>query len=141
MSERVVMRRHDSGDQGVFGRWWAPGLTLFSGELPERDNRTGESCLLPEGDYPCVWAPSPAFRRYTYRLLETPGRSGILIHSANLMGDRKLGLRAQLLGCISLGEKLGWIEGQKALLISAPAVRRFEESMGRKPFTLEIRRA
>lgn len=135
----VVLERLDKGDQGVFGRWFAPGFTCFSGELPERDNRTGESCLLPPGEYRCAWVRSPAFKRYTYRLLNTPGRSGILIHSANLMGDRKLNYRAQLLGCISLGEKLGWLDGQKALLISAPAVGRFERLMAGRPFTLEIR--
>lgn len=132
------MERLDRGDHGVFGRWYAPGLTLYSGELPERDNRTGESCLLPPGEYPVIWVKSPAFRRFTYRLLATPGRAGILIHAANLMGDRKLNYRAQLLGCIALGEKLGWIERQKALLLSAPAVRRFEALMAGRPFTLEI---
>lgn len=135
----VTLTRFDKSDDGVFGRLEADGFTCFTGELPERDNRTGESCVLPTGTFRVVWAASPAFRRFTYRLLDTPGRSGILIHSANLMGDRKLGRRAQLLGCIALGERLGWMDGQKALLTSAPAVRRFERLMGRKPFNLEIR--
>lgn len=67
-----------------------------------------------------------------------PQRVGIRKHPANLMGDRGLGFKAQLNGCISLGEKLGWIEKQKAILISAPAVRRFETYMDHKPFELEI---
>ena len=55
------------------------------------------------------------------------------------MGDVTLGLRSQLNGCIALGERLGWMDGQKALLLSAPAVRRFEGHMGTAPFLLEIR--
>jgi hypothetical protein len=57
------------------------------------------------------------------------------------MGDDSMGYRRQLNGCIALGERLGWLEGQKALLLSAPAVRRFEEYMGHRPFTLEVRNA
>jgi hypothetical protein len=74
-------------------------------------------------------------------LLGVHGRAGILIHSSNLMGDVSLGYRAQLLGCISLGERLGVMERQRCLLLSRPAVREFEDFMGRKSFTLEIRDA
>jgi hypothetical protein len=73
-----------------------------------------------------------------YLLLGTSPRAGIRIHSANLMGDDSMGYRRQLNGCIAFGERLGWIDGQKALLVSAPAVRRFEQYMGYQPFTLEI---
>ena len=86
-----------------------------------------------------MWAWSPKLRKYTYRLVGVEGRLGILIHSSNLVGDRNLGYKAQLLGCISLGERLGLINGQKALLLSRPAVRRFEDLMVRQPFILEIR--
>lgn len=74
-----------------------------------------------------------------YLLLGTNPRAGIRKHPANLMGDKSLGYRAQLNGCIAAGERLGWIEGQKALLLSAPAVRRLEAAMRWQPFTLEIR--
>ena len=55
------------------------------------------------------------------------------------MGDAAKGFRAQLNGCISVGERLGWIDGQKALILSAPAIRRLEAHFAGKPFTLEIR--
>lgn len=71
-------------------------------------------------------------------LQNTAPRAGIRLHPANLMGDTALGLRSQLNGCIAIGERLGWLEGQKALLLSAPAVRRFETAMNRQPFELEI---
>lgn len=73
-----------------------------------------------------------------YLLLGTDPRAGIRKHPANLMGDDTLGYRRQLNGCIALGERLGWIDRQKALLVSAPAVSRFERHMERKDFTLEI---
>jgi hypothetical protein len=55
------------------------------------------------------------------------------------MGDSSKGFHCQLNGCIALGEKLGWLEGQKAVLLSAPAVRRLESFFGGRPFQLEIR--
>jgi hypothetical protein len=73
-----------------------------------------------------------------YLILGTDPRGGIRAHSANFMGDDTLGYKKQLNGCIALGEKLGWMDGQKALLLSTPAVRRFESYMGQKPFKLEI---
>jgi hypothetical protein len=134
----AVLERLESGDQGTFGRIVAGELVLFSGELPWRENRSNVSCI-PPGLYRCLWTFSPRFRRMMYLLDPTAPRAGIRKHAANLMGDTTLGYRAQLNGCIALGERLGWLNGQKALLLSAPAMRRFESHMGRKPFTLEIR--
>lgn len=132
----MILQRFDSSDHGTFGRLgpW------FTGELPWRDNAPLISCI-PAGTYPVTWAWSPRLRKWTYRLDNVPERSGILVHSGNFVGDRSLGYRAQFLGCISLGERLGVMEGQKALLVSRPAVRAFEELMGRRPFTLEVRNA
>jgi len=140
MARIVRLDRFESGDQGTFGRFSFGPFECFSGELPWRDNAPLLSCI-PEGSYTTVWAESPRLKRSTYRLLAVPNRSGVLIHSSNLMGDRERGFRAQLLGCIALGEKLGAIDGQKAVLISRPAVRRFEEVMLHQPFILEIRNA
>ena len=138
MLPRVTIERSDSGDQGTFGRLYAPvGFRRYTGELPDRGNASNVSCILL-GTYRVEWTYSPAFRRFMYVLLGTAPRSGIREHSANLMGDKAKGYRAQLNGCIALGERLGWMEGQKALLLSAPAVREFEAHMQQKPFELEI---
>lgn len=138
MLPTVRLERHETGDQGTFGRIIAPrGLVLFTGEQPWRDNATGLSCI-PLGTYRVAWTWSKAFKRIMYLLLDTDPRTGIRAHKANLMGDAAKGYRSQLQGCIALGEKLGWIDGQKALLLSAPAVYRFESSMERQPFMLEI---
>jgi hypothetical protein len=124
-------------NQGTFGTLTAESFSAFSGELPWRDNAGSLSCI-PVGSYKVVWAKSPRLKRYTYRLLDVPGRSGVLIHSANLMGDVSLGFKSQLLGCIALGERLGRLDNQKALLVSMPAVRSFESLLGGQPFILEI---
>jgi hypothetical protein len=73
-----------------------------------------------------------------YEVVKVPGRGGIRMHSANLMGDASLGYKVQLLGCIALGERLGYINKQKAVLVSRPAMTHFEIAMGKRPFLLEI---
>jgi hypothetical protein len=65
-------------------------------------------------------------------------RTGIRIHSANLAGDRTLGLKAQLNGCIALGLAFGKMDGQKCIVLSKPAVRKFESIMDQNSFVLEI---
>ncbi len=144
MRPDVVIHRFDHGLQGSFGQLWTPGLGLFSGELPWLENRSNVSCLPPAPGaepvlYRCAWTYSPRFRRMMYLLLGTEPRSGIRKHVANLMGAIGAGYKAQLNGCIALGERLGYLAGQKALLVSAPAMRRFESHMGHRPFLLEIR--
>lgn len=141
MGSDAILTRKDIGDQGVFGVFdIRSGPRFFSGELPDRENAPGISCI-PEGIYKVIWTWSPRFKRMMYLVEGVEGRAGIRAHSANLMGDASLGYKAQLNGCIALGERLGKIEGQKALLVSAPAIRKFESFMGGKTFSLEIRHA
>ena len=135
--DRGRIERFEFSDQGTFGRFSIPGFACFTGELPWRDNAPGKSCI-PIGIYRVVWAWSPRLRGFTFRILQVPGRAGVLFHSANLMGDADAGYVAQLEGCIALGERLGRIDAQRALLISRPAVRRFEALMAGNPFDLEI---
>lgn len=148
--ERALLLRRDRGDEGCFGTIEVPGLRLYTGELPWRDNASGVSCIPAGQVYRCAWTLSPRFRRFMYLVGEIVARAGIRKHAANLMGDVALGWRAQLNGCIALGERLGWMEvagadglvrRQKALLLSAPALRRFEARMRWLPFELEIQDA
>ena len=134
---RAELRRIQKSDAGTFGVLSVGTFQSYSGECPWRDNASGLSCI-PPGVYKVAWAPSPRLKRNTYRLIDVPERSGVLIHSANYMGDRTIGLKCQLLGCIALGEKRGTMDGQKALLLSFPAVRRFEQYLDGQPFELEV---
>jgi hypothetical protein len=134
---RVTLERLTTSDQGTFGRISLGGKIFFTGELPWRDNENNKSCI-PVGIYQVRWTMSAHFKREMYLVEGVDDRLGIRIHSANFMGDKSLRLRCQLSGCIALGEKIAEMAGQKALIVSAPAVRNFEEILGRKPFTLEI---
>ena len=130
--ERLTMT-----DEGTFGRISFGPHVLFTGELPDHDNAPNISCI-PTGPYTCKYTWSPTFKKMMYLITEVPGRSGIRIHSANLMGDRSKGFKSQLYGCIALGEKIGMLGDQKALLVSRPAIRRLENYMNGKDFELWV---
>lgn len=134
---RVRLERLDASDHGTFGRIALDGFACFTGELPDRGNAPAVSSIL-RGVYQCLWTFSPAFKKHLYLVAGVPGRSGVRIHGANLMGDASRGFKSQLQGCIALGERLGTFDGQKGLLVSVPAVRRFETYLRREPFELEI---
>lgn len=133
----VKLTRIDRSDQGTFGVLIAKGKKFFTGELPWRENQPNISCI-PVGKYKASWSYSPRFKRKMYELVPVSKRAGIRMHSANLMGDSRKGWKSQLNGCIAPGEKLGYINGQKAVLLSAPAMRKLEALMGYKDFLMVI---
>lgn len=134
---RCTLVTNETGDMGTFGFMYFMGQRLFTGELPDRNNLPNVS-RISSGIFKVVWSYSPHFGRFMYLILGTDPRTGIRAHPANLMGDVLKKYLSQLNGCIALGEKLGWMDGQKAVLVSRPAVRRFEEALGHRPFELEI---
>ena len=136
----VYLVRGKSTDEGTFGELSVPNkdFKCFTLELPDRDNKPNISCILPKGIYEVKWCYSPSFRRNMYLLINTIGRSGIRIHSANYAGDDSRGYRKHLYGCIALGRKIGILDGQKAILVSKPCVKEFEKVMEYKDFILEI---
>lgn len=134
---KVLIERQVSDDQGTFGRLSVGDWSCFTGELPWRDNARGMSCI-PPGKYRASMVYVPKFKRFCYLVLPTAPRVGILMHAATWMGDTQKGYKTHLQGCIALGERLGVIEGQKALLLSRPAMSRFEDLTARQPIELEI---
>src|SRR5690348_13880386 len=135
---RVTLIREETSDQGTFGHISVGGLSFFTGELPWRNNAANVSCI-PKGFYECRMTYSPRFARPLYLVQGVPGRFGVRIHPANFMGDSSKGLHCQLNGCIALGERVGFMDGQKAVLISQPAVREFQSTLGGSPFDLEVK--
>lgn len=135
--KHALLTRTEEGDQGTFGVLDFDGKRVFTGELPDRDNAPGVS-RIPAGKYLCRFTYSPAFKRKMYAVEGVKGRSGIRIHSANLMGDKTKGFQSHLLGCIALGERRGSIKGQKAILVSKPAISKLESHMDGEDFELEI---
>ena len=137
-------------DQGTFGHWYSADHHWFSGELPWRNNDPNISSI-PTGIFPVEWTLSNRFGRYTYEVKNVPGRSGVRLHVANFVGDRALGFKAEVEGCITLGLEIvspGWIpkadehgsysQVQRALKSSAAAIAEFEKYMDGKPFTLYV---
>lgn len=141
MTERVTwIRRQLTDDQGTLGLFVTPGLQLFCLELPQRNNATGRSCI-PPGEYRVRWSRSPRLKKYTYEIIGVPGRSGIRIHGGNFAGDVSLGYQSHSLGCPLLGERVGVMSGQRAVMASRSAVAKFEKHMAGRPFILEIKNA
>lgn len=142
MSLRIAsLRRSASADQGTFGVLQFGGRVLHTVELPWRDNRPQRSCI-PVGAYRCALVKSPRFGR-VYGVQAVPGRSNVLIHSANLAGDVDMGYTTQLHGCIAPAMRLGAMRNsagamQSAGLVSRPALAALMEWAGGEPFTLEI---
>jgi hypothetical protein len=134
---KAQLVRHETSDQGTFGKFTVENMSWFSGELSWENNESNISCI-PVGEYECHWEYSPKFKRNTYHV-KVPERTVIEIHPANLMGKKSKGLLCQLNGCIALGEKIGVMEGQKSLFISAPAIRKFETLMGGQAFLLGVK--
>ena len=141
MAPSVTLRRMPSTDEGTFGRLTFGAHSLMTAELPWRDNLVQRSCI-PPGVYQCHMVRSPKFGR-VYHVRDVPGRSAILLHSANLAGNVDLGWQAQLWGCIAPCRKLGRLRNrfgvmQRAGLVSRSAVDELHDWAGGKPFTLEV---
>ena len=134
----ATLQRIEISDQGTFGKITVGDVSFFTGELPWRDDENDVSCI-PAGRYDCVMSYSPHFRKLLYAVTGDVKRSGVRIHPANLCGDSTKGFKSQLLGCIALGEKRGWIGNQKCLFLSQSAIRKFQKALDQQPFILEIR--
>jgi len=125
-------------DQGTFGTFvLADGTSFYSLELPWRDNDNGVSCI-PPGTYICKWIESPKHGE-CYQVMNVAGRDMIEIHSANFGGDSNKGFISQLLGCIALGNSIGILNGQLAVLNSKGAIAAFEGKQAQQDFQLTIK--
>lgn len=123
---------------GTFGALAAEHL-YWTLERP----KTGEHPCIPLGEYDVKWTTDhPHHPDGCYEIQNVPGRTAILIHSANWFQE--------LLGCIALGDMVEIVEGmlpvddggtpikQKGISGSKGAVARFVEEMEKKPFKLVI---
>lgn len=128
--------RTETSDEGTFGILVYDHRVVFTGELPWRDNKRGESCI-PAGVYQVQMHTSPRFGR-CYEIKDVPGRTDILLHNGNWCGDDTMGFRANVDGCVLLGLRRGPLDGQRAVLNSKRARHKFENDMNGKDFELEI---
>jgi len=134
-SSVIITRDNDNGIQ-ITGTLVANNngatFTCKTIERPWKNNIMNISAI-PKGTYQVRYSFSPRFMKYTYEIRNVVARSGIRIHSVNYAKD--------LLGCIGLGNKLVDINGDKQLDIinSRTTIKMFQDFMGKKSFTLEIK--
>jgi len=101
-------------------------------ELPWKLNQPFISCI-PRGIYKVEWTRSFKFPLGSYEIKNVPNRSGVRIHAGNFFFNVD--------GCILLGETYGDInhDAWADILNSRATVKKMEDFLQRKPFTLEIR--
>ena len=92
-----TLKRYSYTDNGTFGVLLDGKRPLvLTLEEPWLENKRNVSCI-PEGRYKCV--PHNGFKyKDTWKLLDVPGRSAILIHVGNTILDTE--------GCILVGRGL-----------------------------------
>lgn len=141
---RIALRRLSTGDDGTVGEIVADGRRVcFTLELPWRDNASGVSCI-PPGNYDVRYLARSTSGKYhdVYHVSGVPGRGGILIHGGNFAGDRTLGMRSDVLGCVLPGRRLGRLATprglQLAVIDSRAALRDLHVVTGRNSFTLTV---
>lgn len=132
MKTLILTRTNDDGKQtkgtlrskdGIWGR--------FTLERPWKNNQTNISCI-PKGEYLVKWTFSYRFLRYTYQVMNVPGRSGIRFHKGNFFFNVE--------GCILLGSGYSDInhDGEVDIINSTQTMKEFEILMGQEDFHLTI---
>lgn len=136
----MIIVRVSESDEGTFGYCIVNGKVFRSLELPDRGNQRNIS-RIPAGEYDVEYVRTRrphSGRWFSYWIKDVPDRSGILVHSGNWAGDRLKGLKSHSWGCILLGQSVGTLGGQRALISSRPAVYAFNEAMRHGPGKLTI---
>jgi len=120
----ITLERFAYTPQGTFGRLTFDDFSCYTVERPWDGNKPYVSCI-PEGEYVLERYNSPKFGKVyavnggTVSVTEdiNHSRSAILIHAANVASD--------LEGCIGLGDSLGFVKNQWAVLNSVETVKAF----------------
>lgn len=100
---------------------------IFTLENPSRPGIIDDR--IPAGTYQCVPYSGTKYKN-VYLVKDVPGRSAILLHWGNTEKDTE--------GCILLGNRVGELNGQPAVLDSKKCFARFRELIGSEAFVLEV---
>ena len=115
MLELLIIRNHFFGQYAALGNLsvYLDKKLVFECVTLERgwqQNEQNVSCV-PEGTYPLVFEHSPKFKKHLWELKQVPGRSECKFHAANYW--------KQLNGCIALGNKKRYIDGDLIMDVSS----------------------
>lgn len=115
----------------VLGTLALKGETFHVLERPWLGNAANQSCI-PAGSYKAVFLDRSASGKYrnVYHLRDVPGRSGILIHTGNVVAHSR--------GCLIIGKRRGTLSGNPAVLNSRTALGELNDLMQGEDFTLNI---
>lgn len=127
----VELIRLEESDQGTIGVLKIDKRVFcMTLEPADRLNKRNISSI-PAQQYRCGRIVSPRFGE-TFEVKDVPDRYGILFHALNIARDTE--------GCIGLGEHVGKLRGQRAILNSGKTFERFMKEMaGHDKFHLTIR--
>ena len=132
LGKRIVTL-HRFSDDGVqaLGDLTYGSFTCKTLERPYLENKPNISSI-PIGQYDVIWSFSPRLLRYTYEVLNVPNRAGIRFHKGNYFFDVD--------GCILLGTGYTDLNHDKWADIANTTItiKKFEQIMEKKPFTLII---
>lgn len=117
----VRVTEHNGATMGVLCIDGSPEVITL--EDAWRDNEKMISCI-PIGRYKIKLHKSPKFG-ITYKVMDVPERSEILIHAGNTHKDTH--------GCILVGLQFGKVGTEPAILASKSAFLKFMELMGNAP--------
>lgn len=105
---------------GTFGILTVKDFRCYTVERPWLDNQPNISCI-PEGEYEMVLSYFHKGGYPAYEIIGIPGRTEIKIHVANTMDD--------VIGCVGVGEGLGYIKGKWSVTYSKMAYKAFMPAM------------
>lgn len=106
MSNELVLERFNYGPDGTFGKLKFPnGEVFWTVERPWLGNKAYESCI-PDGVYTLEKRYSPVVKSSSggefdegYEITDVDGRTYIMIHVGNWVGD--------VVGCVAVGTRYG----------------------------------
>lgn len=143
---RKILRldRYGSTPRGTFGELRVSGYsnTFYTVEKPWQDNEPFMSCV-PEGEYDLRWLPTttqvpPSWGGHSWYLsgatvgVHTGHRTRCCLHIANVADNVE--------GCVGVGQRLGVVSGQWAVLSSADALTQLLGLVGPEDARLVINR-
>ncbi len=128
---KATLTRYETGPEGTYGKLVTDnGFQCSIMELPWADNKPEISCILP-GDYECRKVESARFGS-VYKLVDSNGRTEVLIHAANWP--------RQIRGCLAPGRAVGLVLGIKGVMSSRDALNGLEADLDAPgPFLLTIK--
>lgn len=143
---KIIVTRQKSTDAGTPGtlriedNWW----TCDTLELPWRNNKRGQSCIIAD-TYKCEPWMSEHLGRMVLRLEDKHGRQDCLVHNGNFAGDTEKGQVTQVHGCTEVGRGFGLVPrpdgkgNQFGILRSKVTLDELMQELGAGPHAIEYK--